>query len=326
MTNNNPEEIDLLFLYRKVRSIYRRWLLDFYRFVAKFWYVIILVLVVGFLLGLYLEKNSPKQKETEMIVQINFDSVDYVYDAVRQLKNKVNEKDRKALVELKDDFENLFNVKKIEIVPIPDVRDLDNDIEANNRNIEAFLDQSKYEEDLLLSDMFVSQYKLHKITITGESNTNPKITETILKYLNNNDKFTLIKEAGIRNLENEIIETKQSISEIDSVMIAYGTILGNQDKTGTIYVNTSSNVNMHFLIQEKTKLVQDLQKLETDLIRCSDGLVSLVNKPMLQKKSSILNKTSILMPIFFIFSFSIIVYFVSLFRKLERIDRGGKLE
>jgi hypothetical protein len=325
MTNNNPEEIDLLFLYRKVRSIYRRWLLDLYRFIARFWYVVILVLVVGFLLGLYLENNKEKTKETQLLVQINFDAVDYVYDAAEQLKKKINEGDGTALAELKEDFDNLFNVSNIEIKPIPDVRDLDNDMDPNNRNVDTFLDLSKFEDDLLLSEMFVSQYKLHRIILTTKSAAHPKISETILKYFNNNEKFNEIKETGVKNLENEIAETKQSIEEIDSILISYGTILGSQNNAGSLYVNTSSNVNMHFLVQEKTKLVQEIQKLETDLIRSKDGIVSLINKPMLQRKGSLLDRTSILLPIIFLFFFSLVVYVVHLFRKLKRIDSDGKL-
>ncbi|MEZ4859416.1 MAG: hypothetical protein R2781_11465 [Flavobacteriaceae bacterium] len=326
MTSNKTEEIDLLYLFRKIRSIYTNWLLNLYRFIVRFWYVIILVLVSGYLLGLYLEKTLEKTKETQILVQINFDAVDYVYDAVGQLKKKINEGDGTALSELKEDFDNLFNVMNIEIEPIPDVRDLDNDMDPNNRNVDTFLEKSKYEDDLLLSEMFVSQYKLHRITLTTASATNPKIVYTILKYLNNNAKFNEIREVGVKNLKNEIAESQQSISEIDSVMIAYGTVLGDQNKTGSVYVNTSSNVNMHFLIQEKTNLVHSLQKLETDLIRCQDGIVSLVNKPMLQKKASFLNRTSLLMPIIFFFFFSAIVYVVHLFRKLAKIDKETQKE
>ncbi|MBW2937253.1 hypothetical protein KXJ69_03995 [Aureisphaera sp. CAU 1614] len=321
MNNNHPEEIDLLFLYNKVRSIYLNFLLNLYRFLVRFWYVLIIVLVLGYLLGLYLQNNKEKLRETQLLVQINFDSADYVYDAVNQLKKKINEGDGTALNELKDDFTHLFKIRKIEIEPIPDIRDLNNGMDPNNRNVDTYLDQSKYEDDLLISEMFVSQYRLHRIKLTTTSDASPQVINTILSYFNNNPKFDEIKVIGLKNLANEVAETKESIEEIDMMLKAYGTVVEGQTNPGTVYINTSSPVNQHFLVQEKTKLVKDLQIIETDLLRGKDGILSLINKPMLQKKTSFLDRTTIIMPIIFLFFLVVSIYLVALFKKLEKIDQ-----
>lgn len=322
MEPTKSEEVDLFFIYKKLKATYTNWLLGLHRFITKFWYVIVLVLVVSYLLGLYLEKNKEVDKEIHMIVQINFDAADYVYDGVFQLRKKIVEGDARTLAELKNYHDDLFKIQKIEITPIVDVKDLDNNMDPNNRNVDTFLEQSKYEEDLLLSDMFISQYKLHKIVITASSGVNSSVSEAILQFINNNKEYIEIVNLGVKNIETQIAETYESVEEIDNLMKAYASVLAEEQNSGQIYVNTSSNVNLHFLIQEKTSLLQKVQETEADLVRAKKGIITLVNRPMVIKASSFLNRTSILFPVIFFFFFVVIVYLVGLFKRLGEKNKA----
>ena len=325
MANTN-EEIDLMFIYNKIREKYDGFLLSFYRwirFLIKFWIVVLLVIGAGILLGYFMEKNGIKTKETTLIVQINFDGVQYVYNATRQLKKKINEGDKKALSELEEYHDAIFSIQKIEIEPLPSIVDIINSTDPNNGNIKTFLDQSKYEEDLLMSDMFIPEYKTHKITITTTQNGNDKSVEGVLSYLNNSEVYKEIQKVAEENIEFDILETERSVALIDSILKANGTISPNANPS-QLYFNTASNVNVHFLVQEKSKLIEDLQILKADQIKYRGGIVSVLNKPLLQWKSSILDRKMIIMPILFFIFFSLTVFVFNFFRKMKIKDQADR--
>lgn len=326
MSSNKSDELDLMSLYRKVKEGYRAMLLGIYRwivFLIKFWYVALLVILIGFLLGYFEEKNTPLTKETTMLVQLNFDSVDYVYNDVKNLKKKINEEDKRALSDVKEFFGDIFEVKNITIEPLPDIRDLAMGIDPNNRNVDVFLQESKYEDDLLMSEMFLSQYKLHKITITATEKANRKSLEGIIAYLNSNENFEQIKMNGIKNLNFELAETKESIEALDSILSSASK---TTERGGQVYVNTSSFVNMHSLVQEKMKLIAGIQYMETDLLRYHQGIVALVNKPHFQYTRSFFDNKKKLYPVLFFIFFIITVALVNLFKRLREIDSASKTE
>ncbi|MAZ73149.1 MAG: hypothetical protein CMC70_08360 [Flavobacteriaceae bacterium] len=324
MSTNKSDELDLMFLYQKVKDAYKAILLGLYRwvvFLIKFWYVALLVILIGYGIGYYQEKNAVKLKETTVLVQLSFDSVDYVYNDIVSLKRKINEGDASALGEVKEYHGDLFKIGNIAIEPLQDVRDLATGVESNNRNVDVFLDLSKYEEDLLLSDMFLSQYKLHKITITATREAGKGAITGVLAYLNSNKHYDVIKENGIKNLNLELDGMKKSITAIDSIL--YGISKVRQDGSQT-YVNTSSVVNLHSLVQEKTKLIKDIQYLETDILRAKEGIVSVINKPQFQRTASFFDSKSKIYPVVFFIFFLITVSLISLFKKLKKEDEVSK--
>ena len=142
MSSNKSDELDLMFLYQKVKEGWQSMLLAMYRwvvFMIKFWYVVLAVLLIGFLLGYFEENNADPSKETTLLVQLNFDSVDYVYNDIKSLKKKINEGDGRALADVKEYFNDIFEIKNIVIEPVPDIRDLAMGIDPNNRNVDVFL-------------------------------------------------------------------------------------------------------------------------------------------------------------------------------------------
>mgnify|MGYP003146928410 CR=1 FL=1 len=325
MANTN-EEIDLMFIYNKIREKYDGFLLSFYRwirFLIKFWIVVLLVIGAGILLGYFMENNAIKSKETTVIAQINFDGVHYVYDGIEQLKKKINEGDKRALEEIKENYNDIFVIQNIEIEPLPNILDIINITDPNNGNIKTFLDQSKYEDDLLMSEMFLSEYKTHKITITTtDEGTNGSI-EGVIKYLNNNRIYNEIQKKTAENIKLEISETQLSISLIDSILRANGT-LSNAVNPSQLYLNTSSNVNLHFLVQEKDALIKKLQEAEAEQIKIQDGIVSVLNKPMFKWKGSLLDRKMIIMPILFFIFFSLTVFVFNFFRKMKIKDQADR--
>lgn len=320
MEQSTNNELDLTTIYRKVKAEWRNLLLAGYRwvlFLIKFWWVAAIVILAGVGVGYLMEQNQVLTRETKAVVQINFDAVDYVYNATEQLKTKIKEEDRRALAEMEGKFDDLFKVKGLEIEPIVDVRDLAKDVEPFNRNTEVFLEESKYEEDLLMSDMFISQYKLHRLIVTTTRDAGTPTVNAVIDYLNNNPAFATVKEIAIKNAKMEIEETKQSIALIDSIMGAYGTVTRDDGKNENVYVNTSSNVNMHLLVQEKTNLLKMVKQTETELLRYEDGILSLISKPMLYKTGRFLDKKMIIMPVLFFFFFLFTVMLYNLFQKLK---------
>ncbi|MAN59557.1 MAG: hypothetical protein CMC08_06945 [Flavobacteriaceae bacterium] len=327
MEKNRNDEIDLFFVYNKVKQGYKNFLVSIYRWSAYFlrnWIALSVVIISGILIGYWMESKAESEKQTTLIVQLNFDSVNYVYNAVAQLKKKINEQDKQALFELETYYDDIFKIKEIEIEPVPNILDIIEETDPNNRNIEILLDQSKYEEDLLLSEMFIPEYKIHKISIVTAGNASMRSIEAMLSYLNNNITFNEIKEITIENTQMEVQASQQNINAIDSILKVYGTELSTTSNSNQIYLNTANNGNIHLLTQEKISLVNEIQKLKTELVKYDDGIVSVLNKPMLEKKGSLLDRKAIIMPIVFVFFFVLITLFIAFVRRVRTLSETAR--
>ena len=148
---SSTDEIDLGQLLQLVRrginGIFRgilRVFLYLKRNALKILGLIIIGVVVGFLLNMIVDDRL----QTEAIVKPNFESKDYLYDAVEELKSKVLAKDTLFFSSIDIDVNNLRNFQ-IEIEPIEEEVEIDKDIlEENNKYLEIL--QNYKDHDLSL--------------------------------------------------------------------------------------------------------------------------------------------------------------------------------
>src|SRR5690606_3890193 len=95
-SQNVSEEFELTGTFNNAKKISNSVLIYSYRFINFLFRNIIILLVLialGIVLGLVMGNRSQGKKETTMLVQINFEGANYVYDAITQLQGKIEEKD-----------------------------------------------------------------------------------------------------------------------------------------------------------------------------------------------------------------------------------------
>lgn len=319
---NASDEFDLDTIFGKVRNGYHGLLISLYRgiqFLLKKWWIFVMIILGGLILGYILDKAENKPLETTLYVQINFDAAHYIYDAVATLNFKIIEKDSIFLKDL-----GLYNeeekslIKKIEIEPLVNISDILEKIDQENRNVETFLEQAQYEENLLTSEIFISDYKTHKIEIKVASSADEKVIEKLMAYINENKLLNKIKNVTIENTERKIDQNNINIRNMDSIARILGSRNQSEGLASQIYFNNVSSDfnNLHLLFREINSYMEINQQFKIDLLKY-DHIVQLINKPILRVKKGVFDSKMIVLPILFVFLFFVFAIIRRLYLKAK---------
>lgn len=305
---NTSEELDITRMINKIRKGYHNflvWLYRVFQFIISSWIIILILIISGAILG-YIFQKSELPKETTLLVQINFDSANYVYDVIEQLENKINEKDTILLKEIGLYKKDTIAIKKIEIEPVVDIMEIVRSEKGDERNVEILIQQARNEEDVLTSEIFIPKYKLHKIKILASAHANSETINTLLNFLNKNNIINKIQKTTIESTKKEILQNDQSVSYIDSIVKIYGSRPPQRSNASQIYFNNMdlNNGNVHLLFEQKNLIIEQNDKLKIDLIKY-ENIVQLMNKPMLQVKKGFFDNKVIAIPILLLFLFLI---------------------
>jgi hypothetical protein len=321
---NNSEELDLSLITDKIRGLYHSALISLYKifnFFIKSWIVILVLIAIGATLG-YFKTNDTPERETKLYVRVNGNSGAIVYDALNQLQFKIQEKDS-VLLEKKGFFKNsIYFIHSLEIEPLVNILEIIDATEANNRNLETVMDQAQYEDELLTSEVFIPQYRYHKITLTGDYWSSQKTIDELVLYLNDNP--VLIKQNDLikESLAFRIARNFESISFMDSIFDTYGRPISELTKdAASEFSMVDINVtNIHMLFEQKSLLMEQNEKLQLHLLN-QDKTVSLINKPMLAVKKSILDIKMLTYPIYLIILFVLLSMMRYYFHKAKALSR-----
>ncbi len=323
---NSSEEIDLDTIFGKVRDGYHGILISFYRgvqFLVRNWIIIVGLIIAGGVLGYLLDSKKNEAKETTLLVQLNFNSANYVYGAIEQLNKKIEENDKEYLIEngFLDDDKNLISI--VEIEPIVNIMDILKNTTSNDGYISALFEQSKFEDNILTSEILIPEYKSHKITLTTTVNDTDKVVSGLLAYLNDNGIYNRLKAVAVENTKNIIEKNKTSVVYLDSMFKIYGTLMEDKTQPSQVYFNSYevNNGNIHLMFQQKRNILGENEELETELVKY-DNIVELLNKPTLQIKKGFFNNKIIFLPILFVFGFIILAILRKIYLKASGLSRS----
>lgn len=323
--DSSEEEIDLGTVYGSLRQGYHNLLIYFYRgirFLMRTWIWIFALLIIGFGLGFYLDSQETKVGKAELIVQLNFDSANYIYNQIDQLDALIEEKDLNYLEKNGLVVDGSSLIKKIEIEPIVNLDDIiPKEGFVNHGYVQEIFDKSKFEDDLLTSDILIQKYKYHKITVKATELKNENVFNILLTYLNNNTLINEIKSVKVESTKNIIEKNEHSIASIDSIAKTYGQFKPDNKSAEQIYFNFNdqSLPNIHLLFEEKSALLKENEDLQIELLKYDD-IVRLLNKPQLHIEQGSLKKMSIVLPVIFFFGFIFLAVFVKTYYKAKRLE------
>ena len=323
-SKNNSEELDLSLIAEKIKGMYHSGLISLYQifnFFVKSWIILLVLIIVGATLG-FIRTNDNPARETKLYVRINDNSGAIVYDALNQLQFKIQEKDS-VLLEKKGFFKNsVYYIHSLEIEPLVNVLEIVDATETNNRNLETVMDQAQYEDELLTSEVFVPQYRYHKITLVGDYWSSQKTIDALMLYLNDNP--VLIKQTDLikESLAFRIARNFESITFMDSIFDTYGRPIseltkGTASEISMVDINVT---NIHMLFDQKALLMKQNEKLQLQLLN-QDKTVSLINKPMLSVKKSILDIKIITYPVILILLFVMVSMMRYYFQKAKNLSK-----
>ncbi len=298
MGQNSNDEIDLGLVFRKIQEWYRKLLIALYhgfRFVLKNWLILIILIVGGAAAGHFWQKSIDADKKATLIIQANFDSTSYVYNAIELLNTKQKQGDKKFLQQYGFNTED-SELVDLEIYPIVNIMDLLEKSETSDRNLEQYLAQSDFEEDILLSEVYYTEYKYHKLYVTTSSIGTMETVQKVLDYLNSNELLQEKRVVAIEDVKTRIARNEKSIENIDGVFDVHTGKTETNINPSQIFFRHQENNNLHQLVTTKNELISENEKLREQLI-VYDNVVTVINKPELHFIFSILDKKRTLIPL-----------------------------
>ena len=264
LNTHSDSEIDIFQITSKLKKGFERLNTLFFHCIQFFvnqWKVVLALLIIGFGLGLFLDKNN-KLYTNEITVIPNFGSVDYLYAKINLIQSKINAGD---IVFLQNEIglsqpEDLI---KIEIKPIADVYKFIEDKERNFELIKLMAEVGEVKK--VLEDNITSKnYTYHTIAVvTNGTTSEKKLITPLLNYLNQSEYFTAIQKVGLANLKQDITQNDTIIQQINGVLNGFTANVKSALKNDKLmYYNENTQLNDIIKTKQELLYIQGLNRLK----------------------------------------------------------------
>jgi hypothetical protein len=319
MEQNNSGEIDLISIFKFIKDAFNNTIFMFFRalnFVLRNWIIVVALIVIGFSYGYYSYSKAKTLpvKSAEILIRINFNTVDFVYSEIDVLNKKLNSNDSIFFQKFGVSFGEILN---LELVPITNIKDIVDNYGSNGKFLEGLLRSIDLKEDI--STVFASEYKYHTLKVLLSETGERKSVLKIFDHLNSNSFLSEVRDSEIAFMNGRINENIEIIEQIDKVVETYSSKEPIASSSDQIYI-VDREFKIDEILQKKINLNREIETYRTLLIY-SKNIVVVINDPNISNKSlSILDKNYITYPVMLVVLFLILALFrhwFSYFKKLS---------
>jgi len=324
MKNNfkENEELDIIVLIEKIKLMLLSVSLQIFRRSKKFllaWKQLSAVIFIGILAGYFTtEDNQPNSKEANVLVKINFDAGNYVYDAVDLINLKISSDDADFFSqEIKLNMDE--SIDEISISPVIDIKDImAKDIQANE--IRVLFENLEYEDGFSVSEGFKSDYDYHFIKVNVSNNSTIETVNKIIDYFNNNPLFAELKERNIQRISSIIFDNEQTIKQIDKLLDFYSS--DNKINSSQLYID-NKDLRPNELIKTKIDLQNENQDLKRESLTSKETVITINETNVLIEDNSLTSNKMVYYPLLFVFIYFVCSILFGLYSYLDKLDRAS---
>ena len=324
MKNNfkENEELDIIVLIEKIKLMLLSILLQIFRRSKNFlseWKRLLAVILVGVLLGYFLTDNDkPSSKEATVLVKINFDAGNYVYDTVDLINLKISSEDTDFFtqeIKLNEDE----TIDEVSISPVIDIKDImAKDIQANE--IRALFENLEYEDGFSVTEGFKSDYDYHFIKVNVSNNSSIETINKVIDYFNNNPLFAELKERNLQRISSIISDNEQTIKQIDKLLNHY--TAETSTNNSQLYID-NKNLRPNDLIKTKITLQSENQELKRESLTSKETVITINESNVLIENNSLASNKMVYYPFLFLLIYLIVSVLIGLYSYLDKLDRAS---
>ena len=324
MKNNfkETEELDIIVLIEKIKLMLLSVCLQIFRRSKNFlseWKRLLAVILVGVLLGYFLTDNDkPSSKEATVLVKINFDAGNYVYDTVDLINLKISSEDTDFFTqEIKLNEDEIID--EVSISPVIDIKDImAKDIQANE--IRALFENLEYEDGFSVTEGFKSDYDYHFIKVNVSNNSSIETINKVIDYFNNNPLFAELKERNLQRISSIISDNEQTIKQIDKLLEYYTT--ETSANNSQLYID-NKNLRPNELIKTKITLQSENQELKRESLTSKETVITINESNVLIENNSLASNKMVYYPFLFLLIYLIVSVLIGLYSYLDKLDRAS---
>ncbi len=321
-TTTASDEIDLLHLYKKLKQITRGWIRSLFKaldFVLRNWLILLILLAVGIGVGYYLQYDKKTSKEAKVLLKVNFDSGNYLYNAVEVLERKISERDSEFLMSI--GMDSLYPaVTGLTLEPIIDVKDITENFEATDRNLDPILRYVEFNmEEEELYQTFATDYNYHYLKATLTSKGSKEDLEKIMAFINSSPILKEYKTNAVQTIQDKIDANQATIMQIDQFLAEYlkQEITPNSPPSAQYYVERDTRPDL--LLTNKNELLLENRELKNELVFYKEAIIPMSGMEVYPAEKTLMDKKIIVMPILLIVVFLSLVLFRHVYFSLRAI-------
>ncbi len=324
MKNNfkETEELDIIVLIEKIKLMLLSVCLQIFRRSKNFlseWKRLLAVILAGVLLGYFLTDNDkPSSKEATVLVKINFDAGNYVYDTVDLINLKISSEDTDFFtqeIKLNEDE----TIDEVSISPVIDIKDImAKDIQANE--IRALFENLEYEDGFSVTEGFKSDYDYHFIKVNVSNNSSIETINKVIDYFNNNPLFAELKERNLQRISSLISDNEQTSKQIDKLLEYYTT--ETSANNSQLYID-NKNLRPNELIKTKITLQSENQELKRESLTSKETVITINESNVLIENNSLASNKMVYYPFLFLLIYLIVSVLIGLYSYLDKLDRAS---
>ena len=324
MKNNfkETEELDIIVLIEKIKLMLLSVCLQIFRRSKNFlseWKRLLVVILAGVLLGYFLtDSDKPSSKEATVLVKINFDAGNYVYDTVDLINLKISSEDTDFFtqeIKLNEDE----TIDEVSISPVIDIKDImAKDIQANE--IRALFENLEYEDGFSVTEGFKSDYDYHFIKVNVSNNSSIETINKVIDYFNNNPLFAELKERNLQRISSIISDNEQTIKQIDRLLDYYTT--ETSANNSQLYID-NKNLRPNELIKTKITLQGENQELKRESLTSKETVITINESNVLIENNSLASNKMVYYPFLFLLIYLIVSVLIGLYSYLDKLDRAS---
>ena len=283
--NNNEEEVDLgsLFviigkgfsnLFNFIGSIFKgafHFLISILLFFKKHFIKLAIAILMGGIVGLYLEISKEKIYRSDLLVQPNFNSTKQLYNNINYYNDLVKQGNFSLLASIfKIDTARSSSLRKFEISPIIKKIDVINSYDRFVSTSDSLTVDSFNFDDF--NDSFVDyDYYTHEIQV--EANINDVflgLDEVIIASVVNNNYFNRIKKLKNEQFQRTDSLLRVNLIEVDSLRNVYMSVMIEDAKNSS--TGTSIDLGGSQKTTKEIELFDTDQTINNNLIKISEDI------------------------------------------------------
>ncbi|SRR5690554_146046 len=295
----NSQEITLNFVWQKLIKLMDKMgflMFKLLRFFLKNILFFIVLIILGVVIGYFLDSKRQETHKYQVVVIPNFDSSTYLYKKINTLKS--------------NEFDNIVAA---EIEPVIDISAFISDrwdnlkiaefMNSNNLNIHEHKPGGQAEKI----------YKYHLLTIyTDQTDTDGSIINNFLNKLNQEPYFLERQKIENHNLEQKIKEYEASIRDINAIFEK----LGKTELASAKDVNIENHAQTNDLLNNKSSIIDRINKSKINRIEQEKVIYEVSRFSDIQSKSI---SNMIFIPVILVFLFLIFSFFRRMYQRYSTL-------
>ena len=324
MKNNfkENEELDIIVLMEKIKLMFLSLFLQIFRRTKSMflkWKQLLVVVLVGLAVGYLLtDKEKQKSKQANILVKVNFDAGNYVYDAIALINSKISTEDLSFFNQemMLDETEV---IDEISITPIVDIKDI-MEKEINANEVRALFENLEYEDSFSVTQGFRSDYDYHLITLNVSDNSSISTVGKVIDYFNRNPLFAELKDRNLQRISSVIYDNEQTINQIDKIIDHYSS--QKEINAAQFYID-NKDIRPNDLIKTKVSLQKENEELKNESLISKQTVMIINDTNVLIEDKSLSSNLMIYYPIMFLALYIFISLSIGLYSYLDKLDRAS---